>query len=105
MQSGFDAIDDQGVTSVVAALKTHHALCAFSQPVDKLALAFVTPLGADHHHVSCLLGTHSFIVFVSVGFQRADCPNALMVNQFTVAMKFVNFAFVTRQHTDHGMAL
>jgi hypothetical protein len=35
------------VAGVVAALETHHALSVIGQPVDDLALAFITPLGPD----------------------------------------------------------
>ena len=54
VQRGLDAIDDQRVAGVVAALEAHHALRAFGQPVDQLALALVAPLGADDHDVSYL---------------------------------------------------
>jgi hypothetical protein len=47
---------DQGVAGIVAALEAHHALRAVGQPVDDLALAFITPLGADHHDVFCCHG-------------------------------------------------
>src|SRR5690606_38496693 len=33
-------------------LEADHALRALRQPVHQLALAFVTPLGADHDHVA-----------------------------------------------------
>ena len=39
------------MAGIVSALETDHALRVIGQPVDHLALAFVTPLGADHHHV------------------------------------------------------
>ena len=45
------AVDDQRVAGVVAALEAHHHVGAFRQPVDDLALAFVAPLGAYHHHI------------------------------------------------------
>jgi len=48
-------VDDQRVTGVVAALEADDALRLLGQPVDDLALAFVAPLGPDHHHVSCHL--------------------------------------------------
>ena len=50
-QHGFLAIHHQGVASVVAALEAHHALGVIGQPVNNLAFAFVTPLGADHDYV------------------------------------------------------
>src|SRR5690606_24221801 len=44
-------VDPQGMAGVVSALEADHALGGLGQPVDDLALAFVTPLGADHHDV------------------------------------------------------
>ena len=52
VERGFHAIDDQGVTRIVAALKAHHAASAFGQPIDQFAFAFVTPLGADDDHIA-----------------------------------------------------
>src|SRR5277367_5134186 len=34
------------------ALKTHHDLGAFGEPINDLAFAFVTPLGADHGDIA-----------------------------------------------------
>ena len=34
VQCRFDAVDDQGMARIVATLKAHHTLGAFSQPVD-----------------------------------------------------------------------
>jgi hypothetical protein len=45
------SIDDERVPRVVTALKAHHHLGAGGQPVDDLAFAFVTPLGADYCHI------------------------------------------------------
>ena len=39
------------MAGVVTTLKTDHALRVLRQPVDDLALAFVTPLGADDDDV------------------------------------------------------
>ncbi|MOA40092.1 hypothetical protein D3C78_1619260 [compost metagenome] len=52
MQRGLHAVDDQGVTGIVTALEAHYALGAFREPIHELALAFVTPLGADHDHIA-----------------------------------------------------
>jgi hypothetical protein len=52
VQSRLHAVDDQCVTGVVTALETHDAVGAFGQPVDQLALALVTPLGADDDHIA-----------------------------------------------------
>ena len=50
------AVDDQRVAGIVPALEAHDDVGALRQPVDDLALAFVTPLGADHGYVG-----HGFI--------------------------------------------
>ena len=52
LQGGLHALDHQGMAGVVAALEAHHALRVVGQPVDDLALAFVTPLGADDDDVA-----------------------------------------------------
>ena len=41
------AIDDQSVTGIVTALEADDDIGLLRQPVDNLALPFVTPLGAD----------------------------------------------------------
>jgi hypothetical protein len=46
-----DAVDDQRVAGIVAALEAHHHVGALRQPVDDLALALVAPLGADDDDV------------------------------------------------------
>ena len=51
VQHGLFAVDHQRVPGVMSALKPHHALRTIGQPVDDLALAFVTPLGADYYDV------------------------------------------------------
>src|SRR6478752_2632174 len=61
VQRGLDAVDDQRVAGVVAALEAHHALRHLGQPVDQLALAFVTPLGADHNDVAALRLRHDLL--------------------------------------------
>ncbi len=45
------AVDPQRMAGVVTALEADHALDGFRQPVDDLALALVTPLGADYDYV------------------------------------------------------
>ncbi len=50
--------DDERMPGVVAALKAHDAARAFGQPVDDLAFALVTPLGADDDDVLA----HAFLV-------------------------------------------
>ncbi len=53
-QNGFFAIDHQGVARIVAPLESHHPADLLGQPVDDLALALVTPLGADHDDIPAL---------------------------------------------------
>ncbi|MNS53297.1 hypothetical protein D3C72_860480 [compost metagenome] len=45
------AVDPQRMAGVVTALKANHALDGFRQPIDDLAFALVTPLGADYDYV------------------------------------------------------
>jgi hypothetical protein len=52
LQRRAHAVDDQRVPGVVAALEADHGPRVLGQPVDDLALAFVTPLGADDDDVS-----------------------------------------------------
>ena len=53
MQHRLLAAYDQRMPGVVAALKAHYSLRMIGQPVDDLAFALVTPLGADNHYVLC----------------------------------------------------
>jgi len=46
-----DAVDDQRMAGIVAALEAHHHVGALRQPVDNLALALVAPLRADDNHI------------------------------------------------------
>jgi hypothetical protein len=39
------------MASVVTTLEPHNDVGLLGQPVDDLALAFVTPLGSDYDHV------------------------------------------------------
>mmetsp|Transcript_23197 Transcript_23197/g.54782 ORF Transcript_23197/g.54782 Transcript_23197/m.54782 type:complete len:566 (+) Transcript_23197:2995-4692(+) len=56
LQRGLDALDDQGMAGVVAALEARHALGVIGHPVHDLALALVTPLGADDDHIASARG-------------------------------------------------
>ena len=40
-----------GVTGIVTAVEANDAVDALGEPVDNLALAFVTPLGTDYHDI------------------------------------------------------
>ena len=46
-----DAVDDERVAGIVAALEAHDDVGALRQPVDDLALAFVAPLRSDDDHI------------------------------------------------------
>ena len=46
-----DAVDDKRMAGVVAALEANDDIGLLRQPIDDLALAFVAPLRADHHHI------------------------------------------------------
>jgi hypothetical protein len=52
LQRGLAPLDHKRVAGVVTSLESHDALRVVGQPVDDLALAFVTPLGADDDHVA-----------------------------------------------------
>lgn len=51
-QDGFLAADDKRVTGIVTALEANDALSVVRQPVDDLALAFITPLGTHDDDVA-----------------------------------------------------
>jgi len=53
MQDGFLSVHHQRMPGVMPALKTHHALGVIRQPIDDLAFALISPLGADYHHIFC----------------------------------------------------
>ena len=41
--------DVNGVAGIRSALIAHHPIRALGKDIDKLALAFISPLGADDH--------------------------------------------------------
>ncbi len=45
------AINHQRMTRVMTALKTHHHIGPFGQPVHNLAFALIAPLGANHNNI------------------------------------------------------
>ena len=53
-----DAIDDERMACIVTTLEAHHDVGSLRQPVHDLALALVSPLGADYcnicHFIQCL---------------------------------------------------
>jgi hypothetical protein len=58
-QDGFLAADDKRVTGIVTALEANDALSVVRQPVDDLALAFITPLGPHDDDVTSGVHIHS----------------------------------------------
>ena len=46
-----DAVNDKGVAGIVATLKAHDDVGLLGQPINDLALSFVSPLGAHHDHI------------------------------------------------------
>jgi hypothetical protein len=51
MQYRFLTLNDQRVAGVMPALKTHYRAGLISQQIDDLALAFITPLGAQDYYI------------------------------------------------------
>jgi len=51
MENGFFTVDYKSMASVVATLVANHIFSAFSQKIDDLSFAFVTPLGAQYDDV------------------------------------------------------
>jgi len=51
VQHRLPAVDDQGMAGVVPALETHHGIRLVGKEIDDLALALITPLGADDHYI------------------------------------------------------
>ena len=51
VQHGLLTVDDQGMTGIVAALVTHDRSRLIGQQIDDLALALITPLGAQDHDI------------------------------------------------------
>ncbi|MPN37478.1 hypothetical protein SDC9_184997 [bioreactor metagenome] len=107
MQRGLHAVDHQCVARVVAALEAHDALCALGQPIDQLALAFVTPLGADDHDVTTLACLHfeSDPILKNQTSDGAHDPAVGHLHQFAVTVKLIHFALMPGQNADHRLAL
>src|SRR5260363_365062 len=51
-QNRFAALNPQGVSGVMAALKTHHAMRALGKPIDHFAFAFIAPLSAHDNDIT-----------------------------------------------------
>ena len=60
MQDRLLPADDQGMSRIVPALKAHYRTDAIGQEIHQLALALVTPLGADYHYALSVRHVESF---------------------------------------------
>ena len=95
VQHRFGAIDHQRVAGVVAALKAHHALGMIGEPVDDLALAFISPLGADYYYVFC----H---VIQPLRLDFFNLPLIVAQNQNPIAIQFIALRLMPGQvHYNH----
>ncbi len=45
------SVDDKCMAGIVTALEAHDDIGTLGEPVDDLALAFITPLRTNHHHI------------------------------------------------------
>ena len=61
VQHGSLALDDEGMSGVVSALKTHCRRRLLGQAIDDLALALVSPLGAEHDDAASHFSLYSQI--------------------------------------------
>ena len=104
MQYGLDGTDNQGMPGVVSALKAHHATRVLGQPVDDLALAFVTPLGADYHDIACHFFLIRAVITCTLTDARHGRPNAVAHSKFFLATEFFPTGFVPGQVGDHDIA-
>ena len=59
-----DAVDDEGMAGIVAALEAHDDVGLLRQPIDNLALPFVAPLGADDDDIGNFVRFPSATVLV-----------------------------------------
>ena len=67
MQDGLLTVDHQGVASVVTALITHDCSGLLGEQVDDLALALITPLGAQDDDIL----THKLVLFAQASMPAA----------------------------------
>src|SRR5581483_4576683 len=73
----------QRMAGVVAALEAHHDVGAAGEPIDDLALALVTPLGADHGHVGHAYASRVAMPRLSGSARRPDRCLAGMAGRAT----------------------
>jgi hypothetical protein len=55
-QNRFFAIHPKGMTRIMPPLKPNDSARRFCEPINDLALTFVTPLGANHYDVLAHIG-------------------------------------------------
>jgi hypothetical protein len=51
------AVDNQGMSGIIATLEPDHEIRITGQQINDFALAFITPLGTDHYHTGHVLST------------------------------------------------
>lgn len=69
----FLAVNDQGMPGIVAALEPNDNVRPLRKEIDYFALAFVTPLRADDHHIC-----HKSL-FLS---NRSICPKRIQAQRY-----------------------
>ncbi len=71
MQHGFAAADHQRMACVVTSLEAHDMRGLFGQQVDDLALAFITPLGAQNYYtLAHLIHQTLYLLLLFIGLKR-----------------------------------
>ncbi len=45
------SVNHQGVSGIVATLKTHHYLSPFSQQINNFTFTLIPPLGSDENYI------------------------------------------------------
>ena len=102
MQNGFFAGHDQGMSGIMSALETHHALCMIGQPINDFAFTFITPLRADHNYI---LGHLRYPVPYQIPMRAAksalenilfNFPNAILQYQAAITVGLSTMRFLPR---------
>src|SRR5260363_322703 len=88
-QNRFAALNPYGVSGVMAALKTHHAMRALGEPIDHFAFAFIAPLSAHDNDITtqsvfqrlalrlCAMEACSARIDLHTVFALAPCASSL----------------------------
>src|SRR5690606_40901263 len=98
VQGGLDAIDHQRVAGVVAALEAGHGGHQVGEQIDDLALAFVTPLGAQHNYVFSHVNRSK-----DRSDNRFEGDSAVLDHQQAVAAQFREIGFAVVKATHHPL--